>query len=156
MAYYSTGGLPILIITLILAHVVVTLPTIYNHGTFGPFITLFPHGSAGHKQTVCHGCDSCRLCSFRQCALLLPYARLHERDVVLAYVTAPKAPAAVHLCNMVSLILSYFDDVEPLFSLLHLSLRDRLRLSHQCVYFTQKRFNQPADIHITSYEHQAT
>lgn len=105
---------------------------------------------------MCHGCDSCRLYSFRQCPLLLPYARLHERDVVLAHVTAPKAPAAVHSCHMVSLILSYFGEAEPLFSLLHLSVRDRIRLSHQCVYFTQKPFSQPADIHITSYEHQAT
>jgi len=33
MAYYSTGGLPILIITLILVHILVILPTLYNHGT---------------------------------------------------------------------------------------------------------------------------
>jgi len=39
MAYYSTGGLPILIIALFLARILVILPTLYNHGTFGPFIT---------------------------------------------------------------------------------------------------------------------
>jgi len=53
MAHYSTGGLPILLITLLLAHVLAILPATYNHGTFGPFVTFFPYGSAGHKEALC-------------------------------------------------------------------------------------------------------
>ena len=52
MARYSTGGLPILMITLILAHILVNLPILYNHGTFGSFITLSPYERAGYKAAV--------------------------------------------------------------------------------------------------------
>jgi hypothetical protein len=52
MACYSTGGLPILIITFLLAHILVILPTLYNHGTFRRFITLFPYDRAGYKAAL--------------------------------------------------------------------------------------------------------